>query len=379
MEALMSKQRNPNGIGNYRKKADGRFEWRQTIDGKTRYITANTPSELQDKVKKMADIPVITSKLKVDEWFEKWLEKYVKPLKEPATYEQYRLLYKTHASPEIGPRKINTIKTYDIRGIIAKMNEKGLSTWTMKHVRKVLSIGFNQALEDKIIPESPVKKIEIPTKQQKPKKTLSSQELSLIFKEMANSRWIWSIKFMLVTGLRRGELLALTWKDIDWNNKRINIDKQFSKSGMGQTKSAKQRFVPLSEKSVEYLEGQKKMLENEFNQNKELIFPSSDHIAMPPGSYYTMLSRFAKKAGIKASPHCLRHTFVYMTRNVLTLKDMQAILGHSESTQTLDIYGDIINDNTAENASVIDAAFNLAEQKFQEKNLAKVVPLRRIK
>jgi len=372
----MSKQRNPNGSGSYRKLKDGRYEWRQTIDGQQRSISAKTMKELKEKVKSISDLPIIKEKYKTDEWFEKWLEVYIKPLKKKATYDQYRLIYQNHIKPAIGSRKLLSIKSFDIQMVIAKMNEKGLSSWTMKHARKVMNIAFARAMKDKIITENPVIDIEIPIKQAKPRKTLKINELAKIFEAMTHSRWIWSVWFMLVTGMRRGELLALKWADIDWDNKKIIISKSNSKAGLGDTKSSKIHHVPLSNTAIYYLEKQKEMLKNEFNQNKELIFPNSKSEMMVPNTYYTMLARFAKNAGVKASPHCFRHTFVYLTRNKLSLKDLQAILGHDESTQTLDMYGDMINDSTAENITQIDDVFgniDLEIEKIKSKKSAKII------
>jgi site-specific recombinase XerD len=70
-----------------------------------------------------------------------------------------------------------------------------------------------------------------------------------------------------------------------------------------------------------------------------------------------MLSRYASDAEIKASPHMLRHTFVYMNRKKLSLKEIQNILGHDESTTTLDIYGDMIDESTEQTGKDIDEVF----------------------
>lgn len=84
----MAKQRNPKGTGYIRRKKNGTYEWRQRIDGKERYLTAKTPKELQAKINAVVDLPIITEKIKVDEWFSKWLDIYIKPLKKSATYNQ---------------------------------------------------------------------------------------------------------------------------------------------------------------------------------------------------------------------------------------------------------------------------------------------------
>jgi integrase len=386
----MSKQRNPNGLGNYRKLADGRIGWRQTIDGKTRELSAKTMPELKAKVKKVADLPIITEKYKVVEWFDKWLEVYVKPLKKAATYNQYNDLYRVHVKPVIGHRKMTTIKPVDIQEVIAKMNKAGYASKTMKETKGVMNRGFSRAFIEKIIAENPVHDIEIPTKQAKERKTLTAQELVKIFESLKNSRWIWSVKLLLVTGLRRGELLALKWSDVDFANRRLTVDESNSLTGLGDTKSAKAHYVPLSDKATEYLNGQKQQLIKENNpilfdddlKATELIFPSENGTMLKPQSYYTMLSRAAKKVGIQASPHCLRHTFVYMTRETLSLKELQSVLGHDESTTTLDIYGDMLSETLDKTAKQIDSVFNqldLEAKKIEEKKEGKVLEFKQKK
>jgi integrase len=402
----MSKQRNPNGLGNYRKLADGRVAWRQTKDGGTRELSAKTMSELKQKVKMVADLPIITEKYKVEEWFERWLENFIKPLKKKATYEQYNFIYQGHIKPVIGHRKMSSIKTIDVQSVITAMNNKvyekkdkdgkviekkvGTSTKTMKHAKTVMNGAFSRAVIDKVIAENPVKNIDIPEKQAKPRKTLTTSELSLLFKQLQNSRWIWSVRFLLVTGLRRGELLALRWSDIDFENKRIVIDESNSSTGLGDTKSAKVHYVVLSDLAIQYLNGQKLQLQKETNpilfneelRKTDLIFPNNKGEMIRPDSYLKVIARAAKKSGIKASPHCLRHTFVYHMRNKLTLKELQEMLGHDESTTTLDIYGNMLNESNEKVAKDIDDVFGNLEAEVEEienKKSGKVIQFKRKK
>lgn len=391
----MSKQRNPNGHGTFIKRSDGRVAWRQIVDGQTREISAKTLKELKEKIKGIASLPILKDKHKVSEWFEKWLEVYIKPLKKQATYDQYNFIYKSHILPAMGSKKISTIKSIDIQNVIAEMNKKNLSTWTMKHARKVMSGAFGKAVKEKIIALNPVMDIEIPIKQAKPRKVLRPDELSKIFEAMKDSRWIWSIRFDLLTGLRRGELLALKWSDIDFVNRTITINKSNSESGLGDTKNSKIHQIPLSDSAIFYLNQQKAQLQNEFNpilyndklKKSNLVFPSDNGTLLKPRSYYTMLCRFAEKVNkdlpedqhIHATPHCLRHTFVYMMRNTLSLKQLQDILGHDERTTTTDMYGDMIDDKPTETAKKIEEAFSILEtemKKTKEKKDGKVIEFR---
>lgn len=390
----MVKQRNPNGSGNYVKRKDGRIRWRIKKDGRSRDIYGRNSDELNQKKKKVADLPITaTTKTTVEEWFELWLGVYIKPLKSGAYYNQQNDLYKVHIKPVIGYRKISGLSSVDIQGVISSMNTKvrkeavkddkgniikpaliGYSTKTMKETKGVMKRAFEQAIEDKIINESPLGKITIPKKQAKVRKVLPVHEISKLFKAMENSRWIWAMKLLLVTGLRRGELLALKDIDIEIDKKRLAIDESDGPEGIKDTKSAKIHYVPLSNFALQYLAGQHEMLRKEFNpvlhsdtlKESKLLFPSENGTLLRGDSFTKMVKRFADKAGVKASPHCLRHTFVYLSRKTFSLKELQQILGHDESTTTWDIYGDIIDDSCAETAKSIDDIFNKVNEELEK-------------
>lgn len=381
----MAKTRNPNGMGTYCKLKDGRYKWKQMVDGEERQITARSAKELHEKVKKVSELPIIKSKLKATDWFEKWLETYVKTLKKTATYNQYKTIYETHIKPSFGNKKLTNIKQYDIQQVISEMNEKDLSTWTMKHARKIMNLAFSKAFDDKLIAENPVHKIEIPKKQSKPRKTINTDELKIFFEYAKKTRWYWAFKFLLVTGLRRGELLALRWSDIDFENKRIIVDESNSTSGIGDTKSAKVHYVPLSALAMKYLKNQKDMLIEENNpvlynstlKKQDLIFPSKDGTLMKPDSFNSVLDRINKKANIHVTPHMFRHTFVFMSKGKMTLSELQEALGHDESTTTLDIYGTMLSD-TVGVANKIDEVFEKLDEeldKVEEKEECKVINL----
>jgi len=377
----MAKQRNPKGLGSYYKK-NVLFCWKYVRDGKPVYRSSKTEKGLQEKVRKIIGVAVTNDKTRVIDYFENWLENLIKPLKKDATYQQYFYMYHGHIEPVLGGYLMRSITTSDIQKVIIEMNKKGMATKTMKHAKTTMNGAFTRAFEiDKIISENPVKNIQIPNKQAKERKTLTVNELGLFFKSLERSRWIWSAKFAVVTGVRRGELLALKWTDIDWDNNRITIDESNSNAGLGDTKSAKIHYVPLSETAKTYLIRQMDMIKaennpntiNEDNTHKQdlkgtdlLVFPSEKGTMIKPNTYYHTIVRFAKKSGIKVYPHCFRHTFVYNMRNKLSLKELQDILGHDESTTTLDIYGDMINDTTDAKAKTIDEVFSSIEIKIAE-------------
>lgn len=389
------KTRSPNGVGSYSKRKDGRVRYRLQKHGQKWDISAKNYELLQAKVNQIADVPVDGTKTTAKEWFADWLENYVRQLKKPATYNQYECIYRKHIENQIGKFIMSDIKPIMIQKVITNMHKNNLSSKTMKHAKQIMHSSFDRAVKNKVIAENPVKDIEIPAKQAKPRKVLSYEELSKLFKEMKESRWLWAVKFMLVTGVRRGELLALKWSDIDYSNKRVTIDESNSVTGLGDTKT-RVHYIPLSDKAIEYLRCQTEQLKNECNPNilnkdgtfkrdlkgtDYLVFPTEKGKMIKPNTFYHTMCRYAARAEIKATPHCLRHTFVYLSRKTLSLKEIQSILGHDESTTTLDIYGDILDESTDKTAKQIDEIFKGVDEEFKkiEQKKTSTSYLRRVK
>lgn len=421
----MAKKRNPKGLGHYYKK-DGLFCWKYVRDGKPIYRSSKTEKGLQTKVRKVLGLAVMNDKTKVREYFTTLLEEIIRPAcinsktgEDGATYLQYESIYRNHIDPVIGDYTMRSVSLSDIQRVILIMNTKvrekkdkngnvvkrtiGMSTKTMKHAKTVMSIGFTRAFEiDKIIPENPIPKcypgekpkVKIPQKQAKPKIVLKTEDLAIYLKSMENSRWKWCVRFELLVGLRRGELLALNCRDVEWDNKRIFIDESNSATGKGDTKSRKSHYAPLSKLAKHYLEKQIEMLifeqnkvtfnENgqqmtmeEFKKSDRLLFPAEHGEMIKPNTFYHAIVRYGNKSGLKVYPHCFRHTWVHEMRKKLSLKEIQEALGHDETTTTLDIYGDMINDTTESAADHVDEVFAGIEmeivKKMVEEEIKKVI------
>ena len=386
--------RNPNGMGTIYRYKDGRYEWKKVKDGETMVKSSKDKSVVLAAQRKYADLPITKSKLKVNEWFEMCLEN-IEALKAKATATQYTNIYKEHIAPVIGNKMMANVEQYHIQNVITEMSKKTkykrvkdkktgklvkvdtgekLSTWTMKHARKVMHIIFEQAVKSKIIPENPVKDIEIPKRQAKTRKTITGDEMAIMFKYLRNTRWYWCFKFLLVTGLRRGEVLALKWSDIDFAAKRITVEDNNTDTGEGDTKNRKYHYVPLSDKAIEYLQGQKNMLEEERNpslKNEELkrlnlVFPSKDGTMLKPDSFNSVLDRMNRATGLHITPHMFRHTWVYLSKGVLSLAEIKECLGHDDTTTTLEIYGTMLSDS-ATTAKKLDKVFEGIDNDMDEK------------
>ncbi len=368
--------RNLNGMGNVYKTKDGRYEYRKMVEGELRFASAKTPEELRDKIKNISDGPVSKEKIKLHDWADKWLTVYVKPMRKASTHKQYEDTVRCYIKTNIKNALLRSVKPFDVQLIIARMHEQGLSASTMKQARKVLNLMFAKAKQEKLIAENPVSGLEIPDVQAKVRKTLKADEIQTIFDFMQGKRWYWPLRFLLVTGLRRGELLALKWSDIDETNKAITISDNLTAQGIGTTKSNEVHYVPLSNAAKRCLDEFKKVLQRENNishwQQTDIIFVSQKGTPMLPNSFYNVFRRIREKTGVQVSPHCMRHTFVYYSKHKLSLSELKDALGHDETTSTLDIYGTLLA-NTKDVASKLDEAFKNIVQDEKKKAVGGVV------
>lgn len=342
-----------------------RYEWRQMVDGVMRTRSADNMPDLTRKIQAIKDLPVVSGKVRVSEWNKKWLAAYVTPLKRKATAAQYEYMIR-HVDAVIGKRYMQSIRPSDIQTVIAAANANGLATKTMKHIRNVMHLSFEQAKTDRVVGQNPVVDIQVPRKGEKGVRVLTPAQMDKIMSRLEKSRWGPSVRFVLETGLRKAEMLALRWSDIDIEKQLVRVERALEADGsVGDTKNTESRNIPLSAHALEALQAQVAKLKKDNNPvifrstgaPDAWVFPTMKGTTLRPNSYYTTIARAGEHDGIKASPHMLRHTFVYVTRGKISLKDLQDILGHSESTSTLDLYGDMLNDKTDEMASTIDQAF----------------------
>ena len=349
----MPRTRRMNHEGSICKKSDGRYVWKQMIDGVSRSATARSMPELAEKIERYKGLPAATGKIRVADWNKKWLDIYVKNLCKPATYEQYKYMIK-HIDAVLGKRYMKTITEMDIQQVISEANKRGASSATMKHIRKVARLSFKQALKEKVVRTNPADDVMIPTKTPKTKKVLTPGEFAALLKHLEGTRWYHAVWFVISTAVRRGELLAIRESDIDEQNKTITIRYALDREGnLSDTKDSDVHYVPLTDIALEALQNQRKMLRQEKNpvllrsrsHPERWVFPNRYGDALIPGSLYKIVSDAGKEAGVKATPHMLRHTFVNINKRRLSLSELKEILGHEETTTTLDIYGKMINES----------------------------------
>lgn len=168
--------------------------------------------------------------------FEDFCELYFLPAKEKSvrfsTYRVYRSRLRNHIYPRFGSRKINEITRLDVQSLISAQNSQA----NAKHIRALLGTIFNFAVDSGAITASPAKGRFTPPQAISHRRSsgvvLSDFSQHKEFYELVADKHPLNIATYLGLGfgLRKGEILALTKKDIDFKNKTIKIDKTYAKS-----------------------------------------------------------------------------------------------------------------------------------------------------
>ena len=275
--------------------------------------------------------PLDKKEIKVNKKFSdvvnQWFEVYVKNNNKPSEINNKNYLLKASIIPYFKDKDINEITKYEVdRYKDFLLNKMKLSPKSVNNRLSVLSKCLKSVEEWEIIENAPrIKLLKIP-----PQKFdfLNKTESELLLNN-ANGIWHDFILLALQTGLRFGEMIALRWKDIDFNKKILTVNRNIVRGIEGSPKSNKSRIVPLTNTLFIML--------NERNSKNEFIFYDSNKKSLNYGNCKRNLHKICSKAGLrKIGWHVLRHTFASnlasQNNSIVAIKEL---LGHSDIKTTM--------------------------------------------
>ena len=370
----------PDGDGLVRKRDDGRWEGRIVVGHKEdgtpifRYVFGKTQRELTKKLHaKILEFRGVElseeSSMTLAEWLEKWLTEYKVNTIRESTLERYRTDLTNHVIARLGYKKISFITTNDIQkmyvdikenGRIHNRNEKGtaLSDSVVRSIHMMLHQAFEDAVKERLISKNPTKGTTIPKKSRGELQVLNKEQLDRFLAEVDKDD-IWRDFFYteLTTGLRRGEICGLKWRDFDEKRGTLSICRNATakKGGgvsIGETKTdTGNRLIYLPESTVKMLKKRKKQALTEW------IFPNPYRPEDPllPNSAYQKLKKILKSADLPSIRfHDLRHTFAtHALTSGVDAKTLSKILGHTNASFTLDTYTHVTSDMQDRAANIV--------------------------
>ena len=348
----MAKKR-ANGEGSIRKKPSGRWEGRYTqgidpVTGKAiqESVSAKTQAECKEKLAKAIrenrGVPLNhTGDYTAAEWCRLWFETYSKPNIRYNTAKGYEGIIEHHIIPAIGAIKLKQLSSIHIQRMYndlkengrmprgAKQNDKALSNTFVRRVHAVLQAALKQAVKERLIPYNPCENCRIPPKDKKEMTILPPEKIGRYLQEAEKYGVLPMFYLELSSGLRRGELLALQWEDLNVKERILTVNKQVTRMEgeldvtEPKTKNSV-RKVALSQQAVDLL-----VQEHEQHPDNPILFPSPRTGGYwSPDAVSRINRKLLKNAGIEEHVrfHDLRHPYVKHTTKIFSLRlmDFQA-------------------------------------------------------
>ena len=284
-------------------------------------------------------------------WLNLWLENYVKPSNKERTYIRYEQLIRTHIVPKIGEINVNDLTPIVLQSFVTELLNSGnlrtgkeLSPNFVNTVISVVQNSLKTANLAGIANEYTANKIKRPKTKEKQVDCFSVSEQKKIENYILQSGKdkLSGIVLCLYTGLRIGELLALTWSDIDFGKRLLFVSKTCHDGNNGQNHIriidspktvTSRRVIPLPKQILPLLKGVKKRSECEYivaDRDKPVFVRS----------YQRTFELLLKKLHIPHKGfHSLRHTFATRTIECgVDVKTLAELLGHKNATITLNRY-----------------------------------------
>lgn len=326
--------------------------------------------DFEDKVKNGKYLD--GEKLTFEEFTGRWMEEYAMIQLEPTTTEVYKLLLNAHVIPVIGHLKLAKVQPSHLNKLYSDLLQKrkdgrpgGYSPTTVKRVHAIISSIMTTAVQWNIIIENPCKRIKPPKQANQEIAFFTPEQAAAFLEELDRETKEGYIllqhniffQLALFCGLRRGEAIALQWKDIDFDARTVTINKSTAiVEGKKYQKTPKNR---TSERVISVPVHVLAMLERyrlEYNTYQTQVgsqWVGSDHIfiqwngaqmypSTPDSTMRKIITRYNSTHEEKlphVTPHGLRHTSatLLISQNI-DIRTVSNRLGHAQTSTTMNIY-----------------------------------------
>ena len=373
-------KRRANNEGSITKLKDGRYQGRVTtgykdngnpirksVYGKSEEEVILKLTELKYKVQ--TGTYTEPSKVTVGQWLDDWLKDYMKPSLRPTTYANYETQIRVHIKPAIGKVKLLKLQTGHLQRLYNNKTAEKKSPKTVKNIHNVIHAALHQARQENLIINNPADAVKLPKMNKKEMATLDSESMKKFLAIAAESKYYAAYLLALSTGLRRGELLALRWCDVDLKNRTITVKQSLARIKGGLI--FQEPKTPLSRRTISIpkvvawelrkIMGKqskvKQLDEKVYHKEHDLVFCNEIGKPLDPPSFTRAFQKDLKTAGLpKIRFHDLRHTFATLSlQEGVSPRAVQEILGHHSAAFTMTVYSHVTEQMKKEHSNKIDA------------------------
>ena len=372
----------PSGM---RKKVNGLFEKRFTVDGKRYSVYGHNVKEctenetlMREEIK--AGLYTSNRNITLDSYFDEWENSRTGVIKD-SSIKMNRSRYNNHIKSVLGETKLQKIEKREIVKLQQNLAQK-LSASTTNSVIVLLKTVLNAAVDDEIIIKNPAASVKPLRMDDRPKasetihRALTREEQQAFIQE-AKQEWLYEFFcFSLCTGMRLNEIVALKWQDIDYINNVIHVTKTVSwKQGGGITETSpksetSKRDIPMNDTIKKVLQMQRKKMAMIYGEivarkmDSNIFIGSNGSRAVASSTVAFSINNVLKRLrqqGIEIerfTHHAFRDTFA--TRYIEeggNMQTLQKILGHSSLAMTADLYAHVLPSTKQQEMKQVENGF----------------------
>lgn len=382
---MAQKKKREAGSGTITKRKDGRWEGRHTsgVNPATgelirHSVYGKTQKEVSVRLRAVtSEIDtgdyIETVQFTVSDWMKTYLSEYTSNLK-PYALQSYEAINRNHITPALGKIKLQSLNTIQIQTFVNLLSRpvendgKGLSAKTVRNIFGVLRRALQLAIRIGLLRHNPADACILPKPVGKKIETITDDKLDAFLRACQQDEYKAVYLVDLFTGMRLGEILGLSWPDVDWANGTLYLHQQLQQRQtrgdyrycLASLKNGKTRTVTVAPTVMQILREQRRAQleqrmaagpawENEFN----LVFTNGLGRPISRRTVYKHIKKILAGIGLpNCYFHTLRHTFATLSLqngdDVLTVKEN---LGHHSAAFTLNTYGHLTKTMRKESAS----------------------------
>jgi integrase len=360
-EVKRRRPKSANGNGGARKRQDGTWEWRMSLpDG--RRVSGYGTNQAEARQRCLAKVTLAdqgvdyrAARKKVGDFLAWWLADVAATRCSAKTLRTYTDLVRLHIAPDLGRIELGKLSAQQVQSLLRKKEREGLSPRTVGHIRGVVRTALNDGVRLGVVARNVALLTDPPRHRAPEREPFTAEEARVLLAAAHDDRLAALYRLALSLGLRRGELLGLRWQDVDLDSGTLRVARSLQRvNGTITLKEPKtersRRTLSLPPSSVTALRAhhdrqawERKAAGGRWRESG-MVFTTSIGTSIDPDRLTKEYKALQGRAGLRNQRfHDLRHTAAtLMLRDGLPVHEVSAVLGHAQTSTTLNVYSHVL-------------------------------------